>query len=216
MEMLSEDPEAFRKISSSSSSTSAAENISNATDLERLSAALDPVNGWDYEPEQTLAMRCARAHVGEGSYRLDQVRSLPCALHHKAHQEHPLGTWQHLLATLFVGAINEWGVEQPRVLLLSTTAYYRVKVEGGLVQVVRVALDKLTRIEVTRGTMRITAMEPLKDAAAGRWLLLWPSRGSHRNRNNLLHCSLPLCVTSCAEPLSELPLLRLAKLLVLT
>ena len=51
---------------------------------------------------------------------------------------------------------------------------------------------------------------------AGRWLLLWPSRGSHRNRNNLLHCSLPLCVTSCAEPLSELPLLRLAKLLVLT
>ena len=168
--MLSEDPEAFRKISSSSSSTSAAENISNATDLERLSAALDPVNGWDYEPEQTLAMRCARAHVGEGSYRLDQVRSLPCALHHKAHQEHPLGTWQHLLATLFVGAINEWGVEQPRVLLLSTTAYYRVKVEGGLVQVVRVALDKLTRIEVTRGTVRITAMEPLKDAAAGRWL----------------------------------------------
>lgn len=146
--MLSEDPEAFRKISSSSSSTSAAENISNATDLERLSAALDPVNGWDYEPEQTLAMRCARAHVGEGSYRLDQ----------------------HLLATLFVGAINEWGVEQPRVLLLSTTAYYRVKVEGGLVQVVRVALDKLTRIEVTRGTVRITAMEPLKDAAAGRWL----------------------------------------------
>ena len=72
--MLPEDPEAFRKISSSSSSASAAENISNATDLERLSAALDPVNGWDYEPEQTLAMRCARAHVGEGPYRLDQAR----------------------------------------------------------------------------------------------------------------------------------------------
>ena len=72
--MLPEDPEAFRRIGSSASSTSAAENISNATDLERLSAALDPVNGWDYEPEQTVAMRCARAHVGEGPYRLDQVR----------------------------------------------------------------------------------------------------------------------------------------------
>ena len=72
--MLPEDPEAFRRIGSSASSTSAAENISNATDLERLSAALDSVNGWDYEPEQTVAMRCARAHVGEGPYRLDQVR----------------------------------------------------------------------------------------------------------------------------------------------
>ena len=78
--------------------------------------------------------------------------------------------WQHLLATLFVGAINEWSVEQPRVLLISTTAYYRVKVEGGDVQVVRVPLDKLTRIEVTRGTVKISALEPLKDAAAGRWL----------------------------------------------
>merc|ERR1712216_699011 len=61
-----------------------------------------------------------------------------------AHLEH---LRQHLLATLFVGAINEWGVEQPRVLLLSPTAYYRVKVEGGNVQAVRVPLDKLTRIE---------------------------------------------------------------------
>ena len=34
----------------------------------------------------------------------------------------------------------------------------------------RVALDKLTRIEVTRGTVKISAMEPLKDAATGRWL----------------------------------------------
>jgi len=73
--MLPEDPEAFRKIGSSSSSTSAAQNIFNAANLERLSAALDPVNGWDYEPEQTLAMRCARAHVGEGPYRLDQARA---------------------------------------------------------------------------------------------------------------------------------------------
>ena len=69
-----------------------------------------------------------------------------------------------------MGAINEWGVEQPRVLLLSTTAYYRVKVEGGHVQVVRVPLDKLTRIELTRGTVKVTAMEPLKDAATGRGL----------------------------------------------
>jgi len=69
-----------------------------------------------------------------------------------------------------VGAINEWGVEQPRVLLLSPTAYYRVKVEGGNVQAVRVPLDKLTRIEVTRGTVKISALEPLKDAATGRWL----------------------------------------------
>ena len=92
--MLPEDPEAFRKISSSSSSTSAAENISNATDLERLSAALDPANGWDYEPEQTLAMRCARAHVGEGPYRLDQARAraLTAPHHTQAHPEHPLGS----------------------------------------------------------------------------------------------------------------------------
>ena len=69
-----------------------------------------------------------------------------------------------------MGAINEWGVEQPRVLLISTTAYYRVKIEGGHVHAVRVALDKLTRIEVTRGTVKISAMEPLKDAATGRWL----------------------------------------------
>merc|ERR1711865_1225254 len=57
-----------------------------------------------------------------------------------------------------------------------------------------------------------TKMLPLRC----RWLLLWPSRGSRRNRNNLPHCSLTLCVASCAEPLSELPLLRLAKLLVWT
>lgn len=144
--MLPEDPDAFRKIGSTS--TSAAESIRSAVDLERLSAALDPVNGWEYEPEQTLAMRCARAHVSEGMYRMDQ----------------------HALVTLFVGAINEWGMEQPRVLLISTTAYYRVKVEGGNVEAVRVPLDKLTRIECTRGTIKISAMEPLKDAAAGRWL----------------------------------------------
>lgn len=37
-------------------------------------------------------------------------------------------------------------------------------------QVVRVPLDKITRIEVTLGTVKITALEPLKDAATGRWL----------------------------------------------
>lgn len=147
--MLDEDPEAFRKIgSSSTTSANAEESIRHATGLERLEAALDPVNGWEYEPDQTMAMRVAKAHVSEGPYRLDQ----------------------HILATFFVGAINEWGMEQPRVLVLSTTAYYRVKVEGGNVQAVRVPLDKMTRIEAARGTVRISSMEKLKDAATGRWL----------------------------------------------
>ena len=67
-----------------------------------------------------------------------------------------------------MGAINEWGVEQPRVLLISTTAYYRVKVEGGHVHAVRVALDKLTRIEVTRGTVKGLVARTRR--LSGRWL----------------------------------------------
>ena len=144
--MLGDDPNAFSHLGSSS--TTPAADIPKATTLQGLIEALDPVQGWEYEPEQSVDMRKARAHVGEGPYRMDA----------------------HVLTAFFVGAINEWGMEQPRVLLLSTTAYYRVKVEGGNVSVVRVPLEKLTRLEATRGTLRVTALEPLADAAAGRWL----------------------------------------------
>lgn len=144
--MLGDDPNAFSHLGSSS--TRPAADIPKASTLQGLIEALDPVQGWEYEPQQSMDMLKARAHVGEGPYRIDP----------------------HVLSAFFVGAINEWGMEQPRVLLLSTTAYYRVKVERGDVSVVRVPLDKLTRLEATRGTLRVSAMEPLADAVAGRWL----------------------------------------------
>ena len=120
--MLGDDPNAFSHLGSSS--TSPAADIPKASTLQGLIEALDPVQGWEYEPEQSVDMRKARAHVGEGPYRIDA----------------------HVLSAFYVGAINEWGMEQPRVLVLSTTAYYRVKVEGGSVSVVRVPLEKLTRL----------------------------------------------------------------------
>ena len=61
-------------------------------------------------------------------------------------------------------------MEQPRVLVLSTTAYYRVKVEEGNVTAVKVSLGKMTRIEVSHGTVKVSAMEPVATAATGRWL----------------------------------------------
>ncbi len=77
---------------------SLAASIAAAASFGELREALAPVHSWKYEPENEAGIARAMKYVPD-----DEV-----------------------LAGFFVHSINEWRVAQPRVLVLSRTAYYRV------------------------------------------------------------------------------------------
>ena len=72
--------------------------IATAESVEELAKALEAAHNWDYLPEQKAAIQRCKTYIPD----------------------------DNVLAGFFVQSINEWKISQPRVLVLSTTAYYRV------------------------------------------------------------------------------------------
>lgn len=124
--------------------------VAAAASIENLAAVLaQHAQEWKYSDAHTEALRKARELVGkEGSLQVDN-------------DLFDFG--------LVVGAVNEFGVEQRRVLLLSPTACYRVAEAKS----VTIPLEKVKQVSVgptqqSKYALRLTVSEPADGAPVFR------------------------------------------------
>ena len=93
-------PPSSARISQVLGSDPLVDKIGAARSFEELALALEPCQAWEYAPEHAAGVARAKTYVA--------------------------GSDKDVLAGFFVMSLNEWKLQQPRALVLSKTAYYRV------------------------------------------------------------------------------------------
>ena len=125
-------------------------SIMSAKTFEELSKALEPLNSWDHKAEEAAGIQRAKTYVQ--------------------------GSDKEVLGGFYVSSINEWKISQPRLLVLSRTAYYRVTYShkhGRIDHYHKTALNKLRVFERTPTGLKIFLTEQDGGTSIGKKLGGW-------------------------------------------
>ena len=90
-----------------------------------------------------------------------------------------------MLAAVFVSSINEWKVAQPRVLVLSNSAYYRVTYNpknGKIDHFNKTGLEKIRVLEKTVTGLKVYLSEQDGRTSVGKWMSSWTKKEKARAR----------------------------------
>ena len=127
-----------------------------------LKAVLDPLSRWEYGTEQKAAVERAKTYIS--------------------------GSDSGVLAAVFVSSINEWKVAQPRVLVLSNSAYYRVTYNpknGKIDHFNKTGLEKIRVLEKTVTGLKVYLSEQDGRTSVGKWMSSWTKKEKARAREQL-------------------------------
>ena len=135
------------------------EAIGAASTVDELKAVLDPLSRWEYGTEQKAAVERAKTYIS--------------------------GSDSGVLAAVFVSSINEWKVAQPRVLVLSNSAYYRVTYNpknGKIDHFNKTGLEKIRVLEKTVTGLKVYLSEQDGRTSVGKWMSSWTKKEKARAR----------------------------------
>ena len=125
--------------------------VMGAGSWDQLLSAVEPVSGWEYTAEQTAGVERAKTYVA--------------------------GSDKDVLCGFFVSSINEWKLSQPRVIVLSRTAYYRVTYShktGRIDHYHKTPLQKIRVLEKTATGLKVFLTEQDGNAGIGKAVMgLW-------------------------------------------
>ena len=132
--------------------------VTAATSFAELQAAVKPLAEWQYAAEQAAGIERAKTYVQ--------------------------GSDKDVLCGFFVSSINEWKIAQPRVLVITHTAYYRVTYShkyGRIDHYHKTPLSKLRVIEKTAVGLKIYLTEQDGNASIGKKLSGWFSKSKEKD-----------------------------------